>query len=97
VQEVPIIIDCRPAKTEKGLVDLGPINGKRLMFRAISSQAPTVFVNVLIMGGLIHVPNAAIPFSLGLRRGSQRNHPDQDDKNHYVGTRSKGTPMRVED
>ena len=61
VNQLAVAVLGGTAVTEKGLVDFFAINGEGLVLCAISSQAPAVFVDVFIVGGLVHVPDAAVP------------------------------------
>jgi hypothetical protein len=60
VQELAGILLRRAAIAEKGLFHRGRIDRERLVHVAVGAQASAVLVGILIAGGLIHIPDAAI-------------------------------------
>ena len=71
VEQLPIVIFFCASITKERLVDLFAVNRERTMFGAIGPQATTVFVDILVMGGLIHVPNTAIPIRFLIQRDAR--------------------------
>ena len=55
----------RAAPTEKGLVDLGPIEGKGTALVGIGAEAAAVFVDILVMRRRLAVPDAAVAGRFG--------------------------------
>jgi hypothetical protein len=55
-----VIVLGRAAVAEKGLIDLGTVNGKGLMLGAVSAQTTAILVNVFIVRRLVHIPYAAV-------------------------------------
>ena len=71
VKQLPIVIFLCASITEERFVDLFAVNRERTMFGAIGPQATTVLVDVLVIGGLIHVPDTAIPIRLLIQRDAR--------------------------
>ena len=72
VQQLPIVVVAGASVTEIRFVDLFALNRKRTMFGAIGPQATTIFVYVLVLGGLVHVPNAPITIRFLIQRHRRR-------------------------
>jgi hypothetical protein len=69
VQQPPVAVGRGAAVTEKRLVNLGAVHGKRLMLGAVRTEAAAVLVGVLVARGLVGVPDAAITVGLPVERG----------------------------
>lgn len=68
VQQFSIVVFLGASITEKRFVDLFAINREGAVFGAIRSQSTAVFVHILIIGRLIHVPDAAISIRFLIQR-----------------------------
>lgn len=49
---------------KKSFIHLFPVNSKRIMFGGIGRQSPAVFILVLVVQRLIHIPNAPVAIQL---------------------------------
>jgi len=67
VQQLDLVLD-RSAIAEERLIDLGPVDGERVVTGAIGPQPAAVFVNVFVVLLLVRVPDAPVAVVLGGRR-----------------------------
>ncbi|MBA7713097.1 hypothetical protein ES703_122095 [subsurface metagenome] len=60
MQQLSVTICGCSAVTEKSLIDLIAIDGKRFVLGAVRPKSSAVLIDVLVAGRLIHIPDTAI-------------------------------------